>query len=241
MWFLDSWQTALVSELIDTTEMYLKAIYELQESGHVAVRARIAERLDQAAPTVSQTVARMERDGLLILDEDKVLNFTEYGADLAVSVMRKHRLAERLLIDVLGFDWASCHEEACHWEHVISDEAEIRIAQKLTTLTHDPFGNPIPGLEELGFSIEPYSPAKRSISEMALAVDENQIAKLIAVGESAQARDGFLNKLVEAKIQLNSDISITKTKTGFNIKALNTESVVVLDHLLAEYLYIATN
>jgi hypothetical protein len=76
---------------------------------------------------------------------------------------------------------------------------------------------------------------------MPLAVDENQIAKLIAVGESAQARDGFLTKLVEAKIQLNSDISITKTKTGFNIKALNTETSVSLDNLLAEYLYIATN
>jgi DtxR family Mn-dependent transcriptional regulator len=230
-----------MSELIDTTEMYLKAIYELQESGHIAVRARIAERLDQAAPTVSQTVARMERDGLVVLEADKALTLTEYGSELAIAVMRKHRLAERLLIDVLGFDWASCHEEACHWEHVISDEAEIRIAQKLNTLTHDPFGNPIPGLEELGFFIEPFLPSKKSISEMTLEKGDSQIAKLIVIGESAQAREGFLQSLVEAGISLNSDIEVSRTETGLTIKALSDKQVIKLDRLLAEYLYIASS
>lgn len=230
-----------MSELIDTTEMYLKAIYELQESGHIAVRARIAERLDQAAPTVSQTVARMERDGLLVLEADKALTLTQYGSDLAVAVMRKHRLAERLLIDVLGFDWASCHEEACHWEHVISDEAEIRIAQKLNTLTHDPFGNPIPGLEELGFYIEPFMPSKKSIAEMSLAKGESQIAKLIVIGESAQAREGFLQQLVSAGITLNSDIEVSHSEAGFSIRALPSDTQIALDRLLMEYLYIASS
>lgn len=228
-----------MSELIDTTEMYLKAIYELQESGHIAMRARIADRLDQAAPTVSQTVARMERDGLVVLEADKALTLTQYGHDLAVAVMRKHRLAERLLLDVLGFDWAACHEEACHWEHVISDEAEVRIAQKLSTLTHDPYGNPIPGLDELGFIIEPYLPAKQPIAELDIKPNEKQIAKLVAIGEMAQARIGFLEELVSAGIELNSDLEITLTSAGLNIKALQKTQVITLDSQLSEYLYIA--
>lgn len=229
-----------MSELIDTTEMYLKAIYELQESGHIAMRARIADRLDQAAPTVSQTVARMERDGLLVLEADKALTLTQFGHDLAVAVMRKHRLAERLLLDVLGFDWAACHEEACHWEHVISDEAEVRIAKKLTTLTHDPYGNPIPGLDELGFSIEPYLPAKQPIAELQIKSGEKQIAKLVAIGEAAQARAGFLLKLVEANIHLNTDLEIQHRNNMLTIKALQSSVEIELDNQLAEYLYIAS-
>lgn len=235
-----TWQTSAMSELIDTTEMYLKAIYELQESGHIAMRARIADRLDQAAPTVSQTVARMERDGLVVLEADKALTLTQYGHDLAVAVMRKHRLAERLLLDVLGFDWAACHEEACHWEHVISDEAEVRIAQRLSTLTHDPYGNLIPGLDELGFIIEPYLPAKQPIAELEVKAGEKQIAKLVAIGEAAQARVGFLQLLVDAEIQLNSDLEIALSGNSISIKALQGRQSVQLDTQLAEYLYIAS-
>ena len=90
-----------MSELIDTTEMYLRTIYELMEEGVLPLRARIAERLRQSGPTVSQTVARMERDGLVVLGADRQLALTARGHALAVRVMRKHRLAERLLTDVI--------------------------------------------------------------------------------------------------------------------------------------------
>ena len=85
-------------DLIDTTEMYLRTVYELLEEGVVPLRARIAERLHQSGPTVSQTVARMERDGLLVVDTDRTIKLTRTGAHLARDVMRKHRLAERLLV-----------------------------------------------------------------------------------------------------------------------------------------------
>src|SRR6266542_1468189 len=101
-----------VSELIDTTEMYLRTIFELEEEGIVPLRARIAQRLRQSGPTVSQTVARMERDGLLIVQGDRHLELTADGSALATRVMRKHRLAERLLIDVIGLDWGQAHVEA---------------------------------------------------------------------------------------------------------------------------------
>jgi DtxR family Mn-dependent transcriptional regulator len=139
-----------VSDLIDTTEMYLRTVYELVEEGIVPLRARIAERLHQSGPTVSQTVARMERDGLLTVEGDRHLELTDVGLQLATRVMRKHRLAERLLIDVIGLDWELVHEEACRWEHVMSETVERRLLELLDHPTESPYGNPIPGLEELG-------------------------------------------------------------------------------------------
>lgn len=139
-----------VSDLIDTTEMYLRTIYELIEEGITPLRARIAERLHQSGPTVSQTVARMERDGLLTVEGDRHLELTEDGQRLATRVMRKHRLAERLLVDVIGLDWELVHEEACRWEHVMSETVERRLLKLLNHPTESPYGNPIPGLAELG-------------------------------------------------------------------------------------------
>ena len=140
----------LVSDLIDTTEMYLRTIYELVEEGIVPLRARIAERLHQSGPTVSQTVARMERDGLLTVEGDRHLQLTDEGQRLAPRVMRKHRLAERLLTDVIGLDWELVHAEACRWEHVMSETVERRLIELLDHPTESPYGNPIPGLDELG-------------------------------------------------------------------------------------------
>ena len=141
-----------MSDLIDTTEMYLRTIYELVEEGIVPLRARIAERLHQSGPTVSQTVARMERDGLLTVQGDRHLELTEEGNRLATRVMRKHRLAERLLTDVIGLDWELVHAEACRWEHVMSETVERRLVELLDHPTESPYGNPIPGLDELGES-----------------------------------------------------------------------------------------
>src|SRR5947209_16478290 len=139
-----------VNELIDTTEMYLRTIFELEEEGVVPLRARIAERLSQSGPTVSQTVARMERDGLVHVADDRHLELTDAGRREAIAVMRKHRLAERLLADVIGLDWEDLHIEACRWEHVMSEKVERRIVALLTKPLVCPHGNPIPGLDQLG-------------------------------------------------------------------------------------------
>jgi DtxR family Mn-dependent transcriptional regulator len=139
-----------VSDLIDTTEMYLRTVYELEEEGIVPLRARIAERLHQSGPTVSQTVARMERDGLLTVEGDRHLELSVKGRQLATRVMRKHRLAERLLTDIIGLEIEYVHEEACRWEHVMSEQVERRLIELLGQPTESPYGNPIPGLSELG-------------------------------------------------------------------------------------------
>ena len=139
-----------MTDLIDTTEMYLRTIFELEEEGITPLRARIAERLGHSGPTVSQTVARMERDGLLAVAGDRHLELSEHGRLLATRVMRKHRIAERLLRDVIGLEWEYVHDEACRWEHVMSDRVERKILAMLPDHAESPYGNPIPGLDELG-------------------------------------------------------------------------------------------
>ncbi|MFS0732284.1 metal-dependent transcriptional regulator [Microbacterium sp. 1P10UB] len=139
-----------MTDLIDTTEMYLRTILELEEENIQPLRARISERLGHSGPTVSQTVGRMERDGLVVVSDDRTLQLTDAGRQKAVDVMRKHRLAERLLSDVIGLDWAYVHEEACRWEHVMSEQVERRLVELLGHPTESPYGNPIPGLDQLG-------------------------------------------------------------------------------------------
>ena len=134
-----------MKDLVDTTEMYLRTIYDLEEEGVVPLRARIAERLEQSGPTVSQTVARMERDGLLLVAGDRHLELTDKGRSMAVAVMRKHRLAERLLVDIIGLDWQNVHAEACRWEHVMSEDVERRLVEVLTIPPPRRTATPYPG------------------------------------------------------------------------------------------------
>jgi DtxR family Mn-dependent transcriptional regulator len=139
-----------MTDLIDTTEMYLRTVYELEEEGVVPLRARIAERLGHSGPTVSQTVGRLERDGLMVVRGDRHLELTDAGRARATRVMRKHRLAERLLTDVIGLEWERVHVEACRWEHVMSEEVERRLIQVLGDPALSPYGGPIPARAEIG-------------------------------------------------------------------------------------------
>ncbi|HSF26851.1 MAG TPA: metal-dependent transcriptional regulator [Actinomycetes bacterium] len=188
-------------DLIDTTEMYLRTIYELQEEGVVPLRARIAERLGQSNPTVSQTVARMERDGLLVVGGDRQLELTEEGQSLATRVMRKHRLAERLLVDVIGLDWEYVHTEACRWEHVISEAVERRLLELLDHPTESPYGNPIPGLDELGAK-----PSHDAFLEGVVALSEVELGAATTVvvrrmGEPVQTDSTLLSRLDRAGVR----------------------------------------
>src|SRR5215468_1433275 len=129
--------------------MYLRTVYELTEEGIVPLRARIAERLSQSGPTVSETVARMERDGLLTVIDNRRLSLTEEGLRLATRVMRKHRLAECLLVSVIKLPWGEVHIEACRWEHVISESVERLLFELFGHPDRCPHGNAIPALDEL--------------------------------------------------------------------------------------------
>ncbi len=128
-------------------EEYLEAIHELEEEGTVVIQARLAERLGHSAPSVSEMIRRLRADGYLDVNDDRAVVLTAKGRARAESVVRKHRLAERLLTDVIGLPWHKTHEEACRWEHVISDEVESRLVELLGNPTTCPHGNPIPGNE----------------------------------------------------------------------------------------------
>ena len=130
-------------------EQYLETILELEESGVVPLRARIVERLGVSAPAVSETVKRLEREGYLTLDADRVMHLTESGRAYATSMLRRHRLAELLLVDVLKVPWSQVHEEACRLEHAISDNLEAHLVALLGDPGTCPHGNPIPGSANL--------------------------------------------------------------------------------------------
>src|SRR5437660_6575719 len=125
-------------------EEYLETIYELQEEGVPVIQARLVEHLGHSAPSVSEMIGRLRRAGFL-QSEGRTLTFTEKGRRRAESVVRKHRLAERLLTDVIGLEWHKTHLEACRWEHVISDEVEERLVELLGPPTSCAHGDTIPG------------------------------------------------------------------------------------------------
>ena len=128
-----------------TIEEYLESIYLMSAAGKPAVGARLAEALKVSAPTVTETVRRMQRDGYVGLDSAKGITLTERGQELAEQLVRRHALSERLLTDLLGVDWHTAHAEACRLEHAISPEVEERLAAVLGNPVTCPHGNPIPG------------------------------------------------------------------------------------------------
>jgi DtxR family Mn-dependent transcriptional regulator len=221
-----------MTDLIDTTEMYLKAILELEEDGITPMRARIAERLDHSGPTVSQTVARMERDGLLRVGDDRQLEFTEAGRVTAIEVMRKHRLAERLLLEIIGLEWHLVHDEACRWEHVMSEAVERKIALLLSDVTHSPFGMPVPGLELLGLSA-----AKSKACKPISSVGAGQY-ELVRIGEPVQVDQEFLLQLAELGLVPGAKVSVTMEKAGWLLSAAAKTEGMLLDELIASHLFV---
>lgn len=135
---------ATVGGTSETTQMYLRTVLELDLAGVPALRARLRDRLAHSAPAISQTVERLVKDGLLELREsDKVLLLTPGGRTVAEAVLRKHELAEHLLTTLAGLDAEAAHEQACDWEHVISDDVEQRLRERLGSPASCPFTNSV--------------------------------------------------------------------------------------------------
>lgn len=208
-----------MNDLVDTTEMYLRTIYDLEEEGVVPLRARIAERLEQSGPTVSQTVARMERDGLLSVAGDRHLELTPKGRTLAISVMRKHRLAECLLVDIIGLPWEDVHAEACRWEHVMSEDVERRLMTILNNPTTSPFGNPIPGLSELGISGDGSGGAAAiRLTEIPAGAPAAVVVRRLA--EHVQADTDLLTQLKDAGVVPNARVTVEPLHDGSGVLIL---------------------
>jgi DtxR family Mn-dependent transcriptional regulator len=226
-----------VNDLIDTTEMYLRTIFELEEEGIVPLRARIAERLHQSGPTVSQTVARMERDGLLTVEGDRHLQLSDEGRRLATAVMRKHRLAECLLVDVIGLDYADVHEEACRWEHVMSEAVERRLLALLGNPTVSPFGNPIPGLDALRGE-QPLGGETAAVLDSltvlsTLASETSRPVVIRRISEQLQENTDLLRSLAEHGVRPGAAMEARVDDGGVSLDGY------VLPAGVAEYLFVS--
>jgi DtxR family Mn-dependent transcriptional regulator len=207
-----------VNDLVDTIEMYLRTILELEEEEVTPLRARIAERLHQSGPTVSQTVNRMERDGLVTVEGDRHLQLTDLGRTHAVAVMRKHRLAELLLVNVIGMPYEDAHEEACRWEHVMSEAVEQRVYEMLGRPTRSPYGNPIPGLEE--FESKPPALAPAAGGERNLATPGLAGTVVVRrISESVQTDNDMLRQLHTAGIDPGATISVAQDRDNVIVDA----------------------
>jgi DtxR family Mn-dependent transcriptional regulator len=128
-----------------TIEDYLQVMHYMTRDGASIIGARLAERIGVAPPTVTATLQRMIRDGLITMDDHKVVHLTDEGREQAESIVRRHALAERLLTEILGLGWSESHEEAHLVEHVISPKVEQRLMTVLGNPMTCPHGNPIPG------------------------------------------------------------------------------------------------
>jgi DtxR family Mn-dependent transcriptional regulator len=212
--------------LIDTTEMYLRTIYELEEEGILPLRARIAERLAQTGPTVSQTVARMERDGLLHVAGDRHLTLSDSGRTLATRVMRKHRLAECLLVGVIQLPWEEVHIEACRWEHVISESVERRLYEMLGHPDRCPHGNHIPGLAELDASAPEDKLDGGTDQVMADTFGPVMVTR---ISEQVQNDLALMLKLRRAGIQPGRRVVVGAAEGGVQVTSGSGEDAIVTD------------
>ena len=211
--------------LIDSTEMYLRTVLELEEEGIPALRARLAERLDLSAPSVSEGVARLESEGLVRLEGDRTVSLTDSGRDIAVHVMRKHRLAERLLVDVLGVEDEFVHEEACRWEHVISDRVEEKLLDFLGNPTTSPYGNPIPGTGDTDYE------------RLTLADAGGDRVRIERISERLQANHDVMQALDALGVHAGDEVAVEREDDAITLSTDGSRAS--LDPASARLLYVS--
>jgi DtxR family Mn-dependent transcriptional regulator len=206
-----------VAEWHDTTEEYLEAILEIEEEGIVPIRARLVERLGLSAPAVSETVNRLVDHGYAQLLDDRSLLLTDKGREVATSIVRRHRLAERLLVDVIGLEWEKVHKEADRWEHAISAEVEEKLVLLLGDPATCPHGNPIPGSRR---KVE--GPASVPLTQMQPGpVVVRRISEKVEIDEDAIAF------LAGAELVPGSNAVVVGTNTdGVQVKSATGEQTV---------------
>jgi DtxR family Mn-dependent transcriptional regulator len=188
----------------DTTEEYLESILAIEEEGVVPMRARLVERLGLSAAAVSETIGRLSDHGYVELHGDRSLHLTPKGRSLATTVVRRHRLAERLLVDVIGLEWEKVHREADRWEHAISTDVEEKLVLLLGDPATCPHGNPIPGSKN----------ATRAAPTVTLAQAPNGPITVRRVSERLELDDDGLRLVSHAHLLPGCDATVTATNNG---------------------------
>ncbi len=218
----------MAGDLIDSTEMYLRTVLELEEEGIPALRARLVERLGLSAPSVSEGINRLAADGLVKLAEDRTVALSAEGREKANHVLRKHRLAERLLVDVLGLEPEFAHEEACRWEHVISDRVEQKLADYLGNPRTSPWGNPIP---QMGQKAKAHGLA--AVSD----VVDGEAVTIERITEAAQSDDTLMAELERAGVRPGASARVVNGPDGLTLVVGNER--VLLSAEASRHIYVA--
>ena len=177
-------------------EEYCECIFELAEDDMEIIQARMAERLQVSRPAVSEMIRKLEAEGLVTNDES--IELTEAGLELAQRVVRRHRLAERFLTDVLKLSWAEAHHEAGKWEHIMSENVEQAIDDLLGSPTTCPHGNPIPGSDYV-------EPDSSPLAEQAVG----QQFTVRRIPEELEFTPGLLEYLEESSLRPGCSGTIT--------------------------------
>jgi DtxR family Mn-dependent transcriptional regulator len=210
-------------------EEYLETILELEESGIAPMRARLVERLGVSAPAVSETVARLAREGYVQLDEQRVVHLTDEGRGYATSIMRRHRLAERLLVDVLQVPWHQVHEEAGRLEHAISANLEAHLVRLLGDPATCPHGNPIPGSA---------NPAPNDPLTPLANVGVGTTAEVRRISEEIEANADSMLLLEEAGLLPGTSVTMLGVARGLvNVNTAEGESALPPE--VADRVYVA--
>ncbi|MGH9094967.1 MAG: metal-dependent transcriptional regulator [Acidimicrobiales bacterium] len=209
-------------------EEYLEAIHELEEEGVAVIQARLVDRLSHSAPAVSEMVHRLVHEDYVAM-QGRTLSLTGAGRVLAESVVRKHRLAERLLTDVIGLPWEKAHTEACRWEHVISEEVEQRLVELLGHPQTCPHGNPIPGAK-------PVDEVQTALAE-AHSGDRVRLARVTEQIEIDSETLGYLS--AHGFVPGCEAVVSSRAPDGTLTLDLGDHHTISLGRVLAQQLYVA--
>ncbi|MFF0817879.1 metal-dependent transcriptional regulator [Rhodococcus sp. NPDC003318] len=209
-----------MKDLVNTTEMYLRTLYDLREDGVPARQTRLVGRLHQTSGTVCQTVGRLKQSGLVSITTDRTVELTERGLARAVQVTRKHRLAERLLTEVVEMPATLAHVEACRLQHVMSEAVERRIVDILDGPVTSPWGNPIPGLAEFGVTTEAPTAAVR-LADLA-ACGSPATGTVRCISEQAQSDPKLIAMLIDAGVIPGARVTVTRRARVYALRGLCT-------------------
>jgi len=216
-----------MAEMHDTTEEYLEQIIELEEEGVTPLRARLVERLGLSAASVSETVGRLVDNGFVEMNDDRSLGLTGKGRTLATTVVRRHRLAERLLLDVIGLEWEKVHREADRWEHAISSDVEHKLVELLGDPMTCPHGNPIPGSQRK---------ASTSPSVVLAEADPGPIT-IARISEKLELSDESLRLLARTRMIPGATATVvSRSKDGVTVRTSAGENT--LPPPVAEQVYV---
>ena len=189
--------------LSPTVEEYLETIYNMNMEDEVVIGARLAEKFRVAPPTVTEMLKRLVRDGYVEMDNKRLVTLTEAGNQAAEAVLRRHRLTERFLVDMLGMQWHQVHEEACRLEHFISGAVEARVITTLNNPTTCPHGNPIPGSVA---NARNYLKDKAAIRLSSIEVGE--VVAILCISEVVEDEEALILYLHEKRLTPGTQLTV---------------------------------